>query len=267
VLDSPVGRVEDVFGGIHASQNTTADKPKLTRRVNLLTKTEDFSDAAWVKQGTTTAPSANTILFQSDYQAITQAVAFAGGAAVGSSASFKVVLSGSGSCDIFVARSSGGTYEQTIVRVNLTNTPTQYAVTHTIQNPGQNGFVSGITRTPGATATLVTATNAALVPAADARYPYQKVNTATSYDTLGFPARWDFDTTDTLQLTLPAGYESATIIDATSAGPVTLLEQDVTGTYNIGPSLSTHGRIILRDTPTARQLELCQGLANRLAGL
>jgi hypothetical protein len=204
---------------------------------------------------------------------------------------------------------------------------------------------------------------------------------------------WLFDTTDTLQLTLPAGYESATVIDATSAGPVTLLEQDVTGAYGIvgglttaelvtngtfdtdtsgwtgfkGGSISwnadgtasvtadgynaastplicvigrsyklefetpagrvyissfsdslattqfatgstagkitgvfvatlathyfhlstpsgsggatydnisvkeilpsTHGRIILRDTPTARQLELCQGLANRLAGL
>jgi hypothetical protein len=78
---------------------------------------------------------------------------------------------------------------------------------------------------------------------------------------------WLFDSTDTLGITLPSGYENATIIDATPTGQVTLQGQNVTGTYNIGPSLSTHGRIILRDTPTARQLALCQGLANRLAGL
>jgi hypothetical protein len=78
---------------------------------------------------------------------------------------------------------------------------------------------------------------------------------------------WLFDSTDSLQLTFPAGYESATIIEATAAGQVTVTGQNITGAYNIGPSLSTNGRIILRDTPTQRQLYLYQNLAKRLAGL
>jgi hypothetical protein len=44
--------------GYHATQPITASRPTLSARYNLLTKTEDFSDAVWVKQfaGTASAP-------------------------------------------------------------------------------------------------------------------------------------------------------------------------------------------------------------------
>lgn len=49
-LEQPVGKWLDKSGnGNHATQSITASRPTLSARYNLLTKTEDFSDAAWVK--------------------------------------------------------------------------------------------------------------------------------------------------------------------------------------------------------------------------
>jgi len=48
--DPPVGLVLDLSGlGNHATQSTSTARPKLSARVNLLTKTEQFSDAVWFK--------------------------------------------------------------------------------------------------------------------------------------------------------------------------------------------------------------------------
>jgi hypothetical protein len=256
------------ISGIHASQNTTADKPKLTRRVNLLVKTEDFGDSAWLQfsgsvktanvgvapDGTITA---SRITFTTDIRGQSyQLTGIAGSLLWGIWVKSNTVTNQTFRLKI---------NEPDLYSPNLTATSSWNFFTHT--GPASiNGSQSIANSSLGTTADILV-WHPSLVQSKYAHLPYQRVNTATDYDTLGFPDRWDFDTTDTLQLTLPAGYESATIIDATSAGPVTLLEQDVTGTYNIGPSLSTHGRIILRDTPTPRQLDLCQGLASRLAGL
>jgi hypothetical protein len=50
-VEQPVGRMLDKSGrGNHASQAAAASRPVLSARVNMLTKTEDFSDSsAWVK--------------------------------------------------------------------------------------------------------------------------------------------------------------------------------------------------------------------------
>ena len=48
-VEQPVGRILDKSGrGNHATQATTTKRPVLSRRVNLLTKTEQFDDAVWV---------------------------------------------------------------------------------------------------------------------------------------------------------------------------------------------------------------------------
>ena len=55
-MEQPIGRRLDKSGrGNHASQATTASKPVLSARKNLLTKTEQFDDAAWVSAGATGA--------------------------------------------------------------------------------------------------------------------------------------------------------------------------------------------------------------------
>ena len=49
-MEQPVGKWLDKSGkGNHATQSVTASRPVISARYNLLTKTEDFSDAVWVK--------------------------------------------------------------------------------------------------------------------------------------------------------------------------------------------------------------------------
>jgi len=49
-VEQPVGRMLDKSGrGNHATQSTSAARPVLSARVNLLTKTEAFDDVAWTK--------------------------------------------------------------------------------------------------------------------------------------------------------------------------------------------------------------------------
>jgi len=58
-VEQPVGRMLDKSGrGNHATQVTTASRPVLSARVNLLTKTEQFNDAAWSKTNATIAANA-----------------------------------------------------------------------------------------------------------------------------------------------------------------------------------------------------------------
>jgi hypothetical protein len=60
-LEQPVGLLLDKSGrGNHASQATSASRPVLSARYNLLTRTEEFDNAAWLKQNLTV--SANTSL-------------------------------------------------------------------------------------------------------------------------------------------------------------------------------------------------------------
>ncbi len=58
-VGQPVGKILDKSGrGNHATQSTTASRPTLSARVNLLTKTEQFNDAAWSKTNATIAANA-----------------------------------------------------------------------------------------------------------------------------------------------------------------------------------------------------------------
>ena len=49
-VEQPVGLMLDKSGcGNHASQSTSAARPVLSARYNILTKTEQFNDVAWIK--------------------------------------------------------------------------------------------------------------------------------------------------------------------------------------------------------------------------
>jgi len=59
-VDNPVGKVTDGFGGLHATQGTTANKPILRRGLlNLIAYSDDQSNAAWSK--TDTSPTTGQI--------------------------------------------------------------------------------------------------------------------------------------------------------------------------------------------------------------
>ena len=59
-VEQPVGKILDKSGnGNHATQSITASRPTLSAKYNLLTKTEDFSDAVWIKNNTATQINAS----------------------------------------------------------------------------------------------------------------------------------------------------------------------------------------------------------------
>lgn len=60
-VEQPVGKILDKSGnGNHATQSVTASRPVLSARYNLLTKTEDFSDAVWFKNYCTVTTNTTT---------------------------------------------------------------------------------------------------------------------------------------------------------------------------------------------------------------
>jgi hypothetical protein len=59
-VEQPVGLQLDLSGrGNHRFQTTSANRPVVSARVNLLTKTEEFNDSVWVKDGVGTTVTAN----------------------------------------------------------------------------------------------------------------------------------------------------------------------------------------------------------------
>ena len=73
--DSPVGKILDKSGnGNHATQSTSTKRPTLSAKYNLLTYTEDFSNAAWVKNDVTA--TADTITSTSSTSNYTGAYQF-----------------------------------------------------------------------------------------------------------------------------------------------------------------------------------------------
>jgi len=198
-VTQPIGRVNDKSGnGNHALQSTSTARPKLSARVNLLTKTEDFSDAVWNKSGVTpvygvndrlggtkavriTSIATNAFLEYADYVGDWTTKTKASGVWVrrvsgtglvylyaGSEPALDITSAISSGAWTFVSNSSVGYATFTITRVRLM----------TISDSIEVCFPSDIL---GSTVT------------AD---DYQRVNTASDYDTVGFPAFAQFDGTD-----------------------------------------------------------------------
>jgi hypothetical protein len=162
------------IAGNHAFQVTSANRPILSSRVNLLTKTEDFSAAVWAPQSATingnvlsTPTAGSSQIFQST-------------AAFGNF-TFSVKLSGVGTCSIFAYQSSVLGEKQ----ITLTSTPTIYSTTFTT-TAGSNVYIG---RRSGDTATSITLWGADLRPTNSGALlpPYQRVNTVSDYDSVGFP--------------------------------------------------------------------------------
>lgn len=169
--------VKEVLG-FHATQSAAASRSRLSARYNLLTKTEQINDATvWLKTGTATTPNATTLLLPAENDETHQGVT----GVVGATYIFSVVLSGAGTLHLAIAN-GGGDGPQ----IALTTTPTRYSFSG-VAAAAALGFY--VIRRPGDTATSVTMTAAQVLTSGDAAMPhpaYQRVNTATDYDTAGF---------------------------------------------------------------------------------
>lgn len=299
-VDNPVGLVVD-SGGINAIQATTANKPILRRgAVNLLTYSEQFDNAAWSKSnatvtanavnapdGTLTADKLIESAAASRHEITRSAIT---GIVAGTSVTFSimaraeersaiVIFFGTGEMvdnayAIFdlssgtVHHSAGGVAAITIeangfYRVSLKGVAALTTATpfvgllnalstsrlNSYTGDGTSGlYVWGAQLETGSTASTYIPTTTAAASSPSGNY------------------HWVHDSTDVLTATFPAGYESATTINASTAGQSTLTAQNIVGAYNIGPSIDTYGRFVFK-TITASELAIVQSYCNRLAGV
>lgn len=285
-------RVDDIsvreVTGIHASQVTQGYKPYLRRGiVNLLTWSDDRSNAAWTKDGVTASGSklvesattaqhralngtAVTLVADASrtYAAIVDPaersiVRMSDNLALGATynLSTRAITSVSGGVTASMATLSNG--RKLLVFSNTTSNTSGRLVFNladssgatTYAGDGTSGvylysaglFQGALTAQQILDAGGIPLTTSAPASSANGRYYWQ----CDAID-------------DKLVMTFPAGWESATIIDSKSTGQVTQTAQNIVGTYNI--STSTYGRIFCRLAPSASDLALLQKFANILSG-
>jgi hypothetical protein len=198
--------------GNHALQATAASRPVLSARYNLLTKSEQFDNAAWsvvlgaaVTPDTVLAPdgtlTADTITFASTdyrYQQINT-----GSPIVGKSYTYSVSVWSPTKAKICVRMvNSADGADEVKQQVNLSAGATRITLTRAFTGAGNSIDIGVDNRTAvGADAIAgaiyawgadlrLTADTALNIPA------YQRVNTATDYDTAGFPHYLKFDGVD-----------------------------------------------------------------------
>ena len=205
-VEQPVGRILDKSGrGNHATQVTATSRPVLSARVNLLTRTEQFDDGVWVKTGVTVTPNAaaapdgtlSADLVTGGGNWFAQVSAIAGYANQQLTGSLWVYPpAGVTSLTIRIDRSGIAQGNQVVKTV----TPqTWQRVTHTATLDANTA--SPVLRVDLTNGASLTVWGASLVPADQASLPYQRVNTSTDYDAVGFPKYLKFDGVDDFLVT------------------------------------------------------------------
>lgn len=188
--------------GNNALQATSASRPTLSARVNLLTYTEDFSNAAWAKTNVTQSGSVSDPL--GGTKAFTVTATLNGGYI---SQTFTVTSGHAYTNSVWLRRRTG-TGEVRIGAINGQGGPNQaVAVTSTwTRFTAPNAFYTNVAssgtgyffielQTSGDAVDVAfpdsrAATESSSLPA------YQRVTTTTNYDTIGFPYYLSFDGTD-----------------------------------------------------------------------
>ena len=223
-VEQPVGGMLDLSGrGNHASMKTTTKRSIYSRRYNLLTKTEQFDDAAWgkvlcsVTPNSSIAPDGNLTadLIIPGASSGARYVSIAGSgnsiykvrikngglryAAFGNAVANTVVDLDSGTISTtskagmsFAITGLGdGWYEVTCT--NPTAAAYQYQLFAGVDGTGGNIATDGVSG--------IYVWGASLTLATDAHLPYQRVNTASDYDAdpSKFPAYLRFEVDDALQ--------------------------------------------------------------------
>lgn len=227
-VEQPVGKILDKSGrGNHATQTTTTSRPVLSARYNLQTNTENFSswtnlnsvviaNAAVAPNGLPTA----SLLYPSSSGNFRWVYRLPLGSAAGGALTRSVYAKANGKRFFYITLDGDGALSKTVFfdLINGTLGSVANGATASIFSVG-NGWYK-CTITIGSTVSTdwglicgpsdannslnVTADGtsgiyiwgASLVPANQAHLPYQRVNTATDYDTAGFPHYLRFDGVD-----------------------------------------------------------------------
>lgn len=230
-VEQPVGLILDKSGrGNHAYQSTSASRPVLSARVNLLKKTEQFDDAAWAKSAATI--SANTSLAPNGTSTADKLVEDTSASshhrvlsetftptlaphtfsfyAKAAERGYVYIRANNGGGDFIAANVdlSEATVSQLLIgSVTVTSVGNGWVRVVGVGTPANTTRVTVEIRTSNfATYANYTGdgTSGIYIWGADLRVandganlpPYQRVNTATDYDTAGFPHYLKFDGID-----------------------------------------------------------------------
>lgn len=300
-VGQPVGLMLDKSGrGNHATQSTAAARPVLSARVNLLTYSEQFDNAAWVKGGadvtitlnTDVAPDGTTAADRltatsSELQSYTPCIA---GVSYTLSLYIKKTI-GATWFPMFGMVFDGGTLAigqgfldtNTGVYTNRTAYPADSATVQDAgsywrvlltKNSGNNiqcyirVYASGNTGGGvyvGGTQNSVVIWGAQLETGSTATR-YQRIAAATDYDTVGFPRKVDYDgIDDLLTASNPALGTNVTIARATASGASILTGQTVGANYV--DNTDHYGLILINRALTSAETVSVTAYLNMKAGL
>ena len=223
-VEQPLGSFTGL-NGVPAIAPADVNRGVVSARVNLLTKTEDFSDAVWAKYSGTTVSGRRIISGTgSGYQGIHLSNSVAVGVIYitkckvkaaeytcvtisdGAFSSFAVTFNlttgavtetiGTGFVSAAILDSGAGEFE---ISVRSTFAQSTYHARFS-GNPGNTALAAGAYFT-GDGVSGVEVWDVGVTLATDAHLPYQRVNTATDYDTAGFPHYLAFNGTNTTYTT------------------------------------------------------------------
>lgn len=292
-VEQPVGKILDKSGrGNHASQPTSAARPVLSARKNLLRKTEDFSSADWIKievsvsmagAVATITPSTtngtqrviNNAGAVNGTQTVSIEVKPAGYSKValkesnttGQHASFDLTGAGSvlsmSAANATIALLPDGYYRlsMTVIIIGIVGRQLNIlAPAYTSGDPNNSIFAGD-----GTSGVLV-------------RYPqcefgvsatrYQRVNTATDYDTVGFPYYLAFDGVDDyLRTTFPNLGSNVTIGRSIPGTGASILTGQTIGAGNWDDSTSHCALVVIDRALTGPETTLLTEYLNTRAGL
>lgn len=234
--------------GNHATQATSANRPVVSARVNLLTKTEDFSSSDWQKSGVTVTLNADTVpnssitlnkvvetattavryLYENNSSLTTSGVTYILSAIAkyaGRYLTLEISNAISGNAFVFFDLQAGVVSQAAAVAGTGFSTPIAtitdvgngcyrvvLSATKTNTSGGVESFISLSNSATGASdgvSYLGNGVSGAYIGGADLRVAnqgvnlpsYQRVNTATDYDTVGFPTYLAFNGTNSSMAT------------------------------------------------------------------
>ena len=269
-VEQPVGLIRDKSGrNNHASQATSTSRPVLSARVNLLTYSEQFDNAAWVKTGLTASSSLLTATAATSAKNVQQSgtianvantfsvnakagtlgyLQIANGANATLYANFDLLTGslgtiGAGASSATISSLGSGWYRCSVTCTPSTNSNFRISLISSSTAAFLESWTSVGTETTSVTAADLRVTNDGVgIPA------YQRVNAATDYDTSGFPLYLAFDGVDDSLSTASIDFSATDKVSVFSG--VRKLSDAADGTiFNIGdPSLSNAGSMTL-DSP------------------
>jgi hypothetical protein len=274
-VDDPVGKLLDLIGTNHATQGTAGFKPILRGKVkNLLTYSQDFSNAAWVKTNGTTVKStgvadpfgtnnATTI----NSPAINALLRHAIGQQAGVTVTFSVWLRAASNVSWAIQDSSNAFVLRTSKAINITTQWQRFSHTVTVTSStdfiGLGGLVVGSFPSPTSDIDIY----GAQLEIGSTANEYIPTTTAPKSSSYG-PYWADPDATDdALTISNLSTFTSATvIISQQGVGQTTLTGQNISAGYSYNQARS-NGLMLIPGTVSDSDLAKLQKYMNRLAGV